>query len=145
MDPNSGDQFVNILISPNGTISYTTFVESPVPLPVNASKVFNINYLANGTYIVSFANGTRRSFIYNKATVTAKTLPTINPDLVWIAGGGKTAPQWAPAYNRLEYFSFPVGIALYYNGAAWVVGNWTIAKWGTTQCAYYSNVTLNAA
>jgi hypothetical protein len=116
-----------------------------VPLPRNASKVLNITYLTNGTYTVSFANGTRQTFIYNKATVTAKTLPTFNPDLVWVADGGKNSYQWAPAYNKLEFFNLPVGTGLYYNGAAWVVGNWAIAKWGPSQCAYYSNVTLSAA
>jgi len=27
----------------------------------------------------------------------------------------------------------------------WVVGNWTISKWGSTQCAYYSKYFINAA
>jgi len=77
---------VNFTIFANGMISYTTNAASPVPLPVNASKVLGINYLSNGTYIVRFANGTARSFIYDKAKVTSKTLPTINPDLVWANG-----------------------------------------------------------
>ena len=92
MDAVDSSALYTITVSPNGVISYTTTVDPPVPLPVNASKVLGINYLANGTYIVRFANGTTRSFIYNRATVTAKTLPTINPDLVWAIGSGKPAP-----------------------------------------------------
>lgn len=136
----------NLAIYPNATMILSTMQEPPVPLPVNASKLSYIVYQPNGTYQVSFANGTTFNFVYNKATVTTKTLPAMNPDLVWIADGGKTASQWAPAYNRLEYFNLPaVGLGLYYNGANWIVGNWTIAKWGTTQCAYYGNLILNAA
>ena len=68
-----------------------------------------------------------------------KTLPLTTGK--WVVNGGLST-MWSPSYWRTEFFAFNMGRGLYWNGTAWLIGNWTIPSFSQADCQYYSGYQL---
>ena len=61
----------------------------------------------------------------------------------WVASNGSLASFWSPPYWQKEFMSTYLGKGLYWNGAQWVMGYWTMPAWGIKPCFENSQLLMN--
>ena len=96
----------------------------------------SISHFTNGTFSLTFGNGTWQLW----PAPNAKTV--LNTTAKWMVNGTWTS-AWSPSYWRTEFLGFYLGRGLYWTGGSWVFGQWTLPAFRQADCLYYSGLLLN--